>query len=467
MNSFSTSLAFFLLSFIFFFGVSSNGNVSNSSSNWAVLIAGSNGYYNYRHQADIAHSYQILTKLGGFPAKNVIVMMYNDIVNNTQNPLPGQLFNEPGGVDVYGDIVVSYSGENVTAKNFLNVIKGIKEGDTKNGPVLESGPNDNVFIYYSDHGATGLVAMPTGDPLYANDLIDALNYMYNNSMYNELVFYLEACESGSMFDGILSNKTSVFATTAATPSQPSYAYYYNNTLQTYMADEYSIRWMQDSTNNWITYESLIQQYKNVANIVKESQPQQYGDDSFDEEPIEDFEAYKDRKDKYILKLLKNSIKNLKKEESFKYSADWIPSSLAINSRDVKLAILQNKYLSAKDIESKIIAASLVEEEVEYRLNIDLLFDEIIKYVTGYINDSYYNDELNQDFIDAIIYGHIRPNNYQCLKYVYKQYEKNCEKFTDYSLKYVNTLVNLCEIFDNKNAIKNAFQNICQQRNYQS
>eukprot|EP00487_Bulimina_marginata_P010187 TRINITY_DN499_c0_g1_i1.p3 TRINITY_DN499_c0_g1~~TRINITY_DN499_c0_g1_i1.p3 ORF type:complete len:123 (+),score=20.72 TRINITY_DN499_c0_g1_i1:340-708(+) len=122
--------------------------------------------------------------------------------------------------------------------------------------------------------------MPTGDPLYATDLIAALNNMYKKGKYAQLVFYLEACESGSMFDGILSNSTHIFATTAANPSQPSYAYYYNDSLSTYMADEYSIRWMQDSTNNWDEYESLLQQFQDVAAIVKESQPQKYGDDSF-------------------------------------------------------------------------------------------------------------------------------------------------------------------------------------------
>jgi legumain len=444
--------------------VTSSNDVNKNASNWAVLVAGSNGYYNYRHQADIAHSYQILTKLGGFPAENVIVMMYNDVVNSSSNPLPGQLFNEPGGIDVYGDIVVDYSGEKVTAENFLNVIQGIKKGDTKDGPVLESKATDNVFIYYSDHGATGLVAMPTGDPLYATDLIDALNYMYNNSMYSQLLFYLEACESGSMFDGILSNKTNVFATTAATPDQPSYAFYYNDTLSTYMADEYSIRWMQDSTNNWDAYESLIKQFKDVAQIVKESQPQKYGDFDFDHEPIEDFEAYQDRKFKgeYVLKLLKNSIKNLEKEslvpDLSNYNKDWRPSTSAMNSRDVKLAILQHRYLSAKDIDAKIYAASLVEDEMEYRLTIDLLFDELIKYVAGFSNNGDY--KLTDSFVDAIKYGHIRPSNYQCLKYVYNKYEENCERFTDYSLKYVNTLVNLCEIFNDENVIEASFENIC-------
>jgi len=30
-------------------------------------------------------------------------------------------------------------------------------------------------------------------------LIDAINYMYENKKYSRMVFYIEACESGSMF----------------------------------------------------------------------------------------------------------------------------------------------------------------------------------------------------------------------------------------------------------------------------
>lgn len=451
------------------------GESSQNSTNWAVLVAGSNGYYNYRHQADIAHSHQILHKLGGFPKENIIVMMYNDVVNASDNPFPGQLFNEPGGSDVYGDIEISYSGDQVTAENFLNVLKGKKHHE-EGRPVLESGPNDNVFIYYSDHGATGLVAMPVGDPLYAKDLIEALNYMYENKMYSQLVFYLEACESGSMFEGILSNTTNVFATTAATSDQPSYAYYYNDTLQTYMADEYSIRWMQDSTNNWDAYESLIDQFKDVAAIVNESQPQKYGDMSFDKEPIEDFEAFEDRPYDNIgygngdsLEYLMKSIVGLEKQRlnavPRRYYDEWVPSKDAVSSRDVKLAVLQHKYLAAKDDESKIYAAKMVEEEIEYRLSVDVLFELVIEFViiNNDVNDVEI-DTMRQEYIMiAIKYGHIRPEmiNYDCLKRAYSEYEANCERFGDYSLKYVNTLVNLCEMFNgNYTIIKDAFENLC-------
>ena len=54
-----------------------------AGQNWAVLVAGSNGYYNYRHQSDVCHAYQILHK-NGIPDSNIIVMMYDDIANNKE-----------------------------------------------------------------------------------------------------------------------------------------------------------------------------------------------------------------------------------------------------------------------------------------------------------------------------------------------------------------------------------------------
>jgi legumain len=54
-----------------------------SAANWALVVAGSNGYFNYRHQADTCHAYQVLHKYG-IPDSNIVVMMYDDIAENTQ-----------------------------------------------------------------------------------------------------------------------------------------------------------------------------------------------------------------------------------------------------------------------------------------------------------------------------------------------------------------------------------------------
>jgi legumain len=165
---------------------------------WAVLIASSNGFWNYRHQADIFHSYHVLVNNGVNPAK-IILFAFNDIVNDPNNPYPGQLFNIPSynnPVDVYAGIQVDYNTTQVTSTNFLNVLMG----NTSAGlpKVLKSTKDDNVFIYFVDHGVTGGLMFPNG-VLWADQLIQTLSYMNNEGMYGNLVFYVEACNSGSIF----------------------------------------------------------------------------------------------------------------------------------------------------------------------------------------------------------------------------------------------------------------------------
>ena len=58
------------------------------ADNWAVLVAGSRGYSNYRHQADVCHAYQILRD-NGVAEDHIIVISYNDVANSPSNPFPG------------------------------------------------------------------------------------------------------------------------------------------------------------------------------------------------------------------------------------------------------------------------------------------------------------------------------------------------------------------------------------------
>ena len=80
---------------------------------WAVLVAGSNGYENYRHQADVCHAYQVL-KSHGIPEEQIIVMMYDDIAHSHRNPTPGKIINHPKGKDVYQGVPKHYTGKEVS-----------------------------------------------------------------------------------------------------------------------------------------------------------------------------------------------------------------------------------------------------------------------------------------------------------------------------------------------------------------
>ena len=69
---------------------------------------------------------------------------------------------------------------------------------------LLSGPNDHVFINFVDHGAPGLWAFPDSE-LHARELQDAIVDMNRAKRYGKLVMYIEACESGSLFENKLSD----------------------------------------------------------------------------------------------------------------------------------------------------------------------------------------------------------------------------------------------------------------------
>lgn len=41
--------------------------------------------------------------------------------------------------------------------------------------------------------------MPTREAIFADELQGVIDYMEENKLYDEMVIYIEACESGSMF----------------------------------------------------------------------------------------------------------------------------------------------------------------------------------------------------------------------------------------------------------------------------
>lgn len=170
-----------------------------TAENWAVIIAGSNSWYNYRHQSNVAHQYQIYLDYGVKP-ENIIVFDYDDIPQYEANPFPGELYNLPGddAKDYYKNLVIDYRGKEITKQTLFNVLLGVEDGSGKK--VLKSTSEDNVFINYYDHGAPNLICL-INERISSDELQDVLMLMHKKQMYKKLVFYLEACDSATMMEG--------------------------------------------------------------------------------------------------------------------------------------------------------------------------------------------------------------------------------------------------------------------------
>lgn len=403
-------------------------NVDGEGKLYAVLVAGSDGWYNYRHQADICHAYQVLHR-HGIPDERIIVFMKDDIANDSENPTPGIVINHLNGSDVYKGVLHDYTGETVTPKNFMAVLRGDQEAVSGigSGRVLQSGPNDHVFVYFADHGAPGLIAFPSDD-LTAKDLNKTIHYMHKNKKYGKMVFYIEACESGSMFENILPNNINVYATTAANSEESSYACYFDDERETYLGDTYSVKWMEDSDKEVLTEETLHQQYKIVKKETNESHVQEFGDKKIGKMHVSEFQGRKTATPVTYPKVQKDSVK----------------------SRDVPLEIWKRRFSKTNSEEEQGMILKKLNKMYRNRLFLSDKVKEIVKEV--------YHNEKAVDLLSQ----HYKLTNFDCYDEVRKHFYEECfnRALNPYALEYMYVLVNMCEKGVSPSRMKAAMERAC-------
>ncbi|KAF7251984.1 Legumain [Varanus komodoensis] len=487
----------------------------DGGKHWVVIVAGSNGWYNYRHQADACHAYQIVHR-NGIPDEQIIVMMYDDIAENEQNPTKGIIINRPNGSDVYHGTLKDYVKEDVTPENFLAVLKGDAEAvkNKGSGRVLRSGPKDHVFVYFTDHGAPGILAFPSSDvshflypyppnlrmclwltcksgngctlkfeldilldfisyeaasvedqgpctapqgllkadggalvapvgrefenlfpppakrniheqnssqwmlpPLHVQALKKAIQYMHHHKKYKKMVFYIEACESGSMMDH-LPDDIDVYATTAANPDESSYACYYDEQRETYLGDWYSVNWMEDSDVEDLKKETLHKQFLLVRKHTNTSHVMQYGNLSIAHMKVVQFQG-------------------TARAPSTPISLPPVTHYDLTPSPDVPFAIMKRKLMATNDAHR---AKSLLEE-----MNRHLEAKELIKESMRKIIFSITHSE---ELAEPILSRRSKLRNYDCYESAVNHFKSHCfnwhSPLFEYALRQLYVLVNVCE-----------------------
>jgi len=405
---------------------------SDEGVNWVLLVAGSNEYYNYRHQADICHAYQIVHK-NGIPDERIIVMMYDDIANNEENPTKGIIINKPNGPDVYNGTLKDYTKGTVTPKNFLNVLQGIETDTTKK--VIKSGPNDNIFVYFADHGAPGLVAFPDGSALHAKALNSAIKNMHVHKKYNKMVLYIEACESGSMFDKLLPENINVYATTAANPDESSYACYYDETRNTYLGDLYSVNWLEDSDKGLINKETLFKQFQIVKKLTNASHVMEYGNLTIGKQ---DFVGQYISENNTMVRPNANLVR-------------FTPKYDAVKTEDVRISILQNKLRKENDSvkRQKLLA------DIQKANYLKRIASSTIKSIATTIAQ-----ETNID-VNSVLEKKTNIINYDCYQEAVDHLVEKCFNLNnEYVLRNLYVLVNLCESGIGSEKINQIIDRVC-------
>ena len=122
---------------------------------YAVLVQGSSGFGNYRHQADVLSVYQML-RSGGFPDDHIILVLDKDMALDGKNPMPGIVRCAEDGPDLLAGsdglpaAVVDYDNKDISPSDIADILLGNRSGRLPT--VLSQDAGANVFLYWSGHG---------------------------------------------------------------------------------------------------------------------------------------------------------------------------------------------------------------------------------------------------------------------------------------------------------------------------
>lgn len=201
---------------------------------WALLIATSTGWDNYRHQADVLNIYQQL-KSAGYDDDHILLIMEDDLANNSANPKKGVLYSRMDGVNIYKDVEVDYHISDLQPADFKEILLGHRSARLPQ--VLESDADDNVFVFWSGHGSPGYLVF--GNSKISREQIeDCLTEMEKVGNYRQSIWFVESCYSGSVAKAA-DNHNHIIAFTAAGEDESSKGDEYNPNWKVWMSNRFS------------------------------------------------------------------------------------------------------------------------------------------------------------------------------------------------------------------------------------
>ena len=221
---------------------------------YAVLVQGSMGFENYRHQADVLSVYQLLRR-GGFDDDHIILIIDASTANDANNRERGIVRAAPGGPDLLGGsdglpaAVIDYDAALLSAADISSILLG--EQSNRLPIVLPKDAGQNVLFYWSGHGRTGEFSWRdagNGNGFTSDMMRQTAQQMAGGGHFRKLFVVAEPCYSESVvrpLEGI----QGVLAMTGASGSEQSWADNWSPTLLVWMSDRFSQNFVKILSEN--------------------------------------------------------------------------------------------------------------------------------------------------------------------------------------------------------------------------
>ena len=216
---------------------------------YAVLVQGSAGFGDYRHQADVLNMYQLLRK-GGFDDDHIILVLDNALSQDGRNPQKGIIRASEDGQDLLGGTdglpkaVVDYDTAVLSAKDISDILLG--NGSDRLKTVLPADAGQNVLFYWSGHGGLnddGTYEFKWRDTAPGEGFTEELMRqsaadMLNMQRCRKMLIIAEPCFGEGVVRS-LEGITGVMAITGAAYNEQSWADNWSNEYGVWMSDRFS------------------------------------------------------------------------------------------------------------------------------------------------------------------------------------------------------------------------------------
>lgn len=198
---------------------------------YALILAPSAGWENYRHQADAYAFYQLL-KDGGLDDDHILLVAEDDIAFDTRNPYPGTVRISPSGENVYNGVKVDYH----PSRTSLDALADVLTGEGGEGTMKLSAA-DNLVVYWAGHGD------PEG-PRWLDRTIPAgqaarfFRRLSEARSFRKSLFILETCYAGKVGEA-LEGIPGLVCLAAAQADETSKVNSYSAELHTWLSNSFT------------------------------------------------------------------------------------------------------------------------------------------------------------------------------------------------------------------------------------
>ena len=214
------------------------------TAQYAVLVQGSNGWNNYRHQADVLSVYQMLKK-NGYDDDHIILIIDKALASDAKNPEPGIIRAEDGGNDLLAGCSMDYDNADISPSDISNILLGVKTDKTP--VVLPKDAGQNVLLFWSGHGhnhanngADELAwrNADVGRGMTADLLRQTISLMHQQGHYRKMFVLTEPCFSEAVITPLV-GIPGVLAMSSAGTFEQSFADNWSTELGVWRCDRFS------------------------------------------------------------------------------------------------------------------------------------------------------------------------------------------------------------------------------------